>query len=112
MKKDIASQNVCVVFYEVMEWSRGNVSLEKRLCEYREKCSLFFLIFLYCFQRCVSVKIFAEIGFCWKREKVLLGGERFAVVLKRTQICLFFNRVFVLSELSWCPHNPLLTVGC
>ena len=67
--------------------------------------------FLYCFQRCISVKIFAEIGFCWEREKVLLGRERFAVVLKRTEICLFFNRVFVLSDLSWYQHNPLLTVG-
>lgn len=37
------------VFPEVMEWSRGNVSLEKRLCEHREKCSLIIFIFLFCF---------------------------------------------------------------
>lgn len=73
-------------FYEVMEWSRGNVSLEKRLCEYREKCSLFFL---YCFQRCVSVKIFAEIGFCWEREKVLLGREICCCFEKNRDLLVF-----------------------
>ena len=37
----------CCGFYEVMEWSRDNVLLEKRLCEHREKCGCVILIFVF-----------------------------------------------------------------
>ena len=75
MKKDIASQNVCAVFYEVMEWSRGNVSLEKRLCEYREKCSLFILIFCIVFSAVFLLKYLQRSGFVG-RERKYCWGER------------------------------------
>lgn len=39
------SKSFCV-FSEVMEWSRDNVLLEKRLCEHREKCGCVILIFV------------------------------------------------------------------
>ena len=90
----------------MVECSRGNISLGKTLCEHKEMCSLFILIFVL-FRRCVFVKIFADSGFLKGEEKRVWNVLKRMVFLKVIEIWLFFNRVFVLSEMGWYPQNPL-----
>ena len=64
----------------------------------------FFVLF---FGAVFSLKFLQIRVFLKVEEKRVWNVLKRMVFLKVTEIWLFFNRVFVLSEMGWYPQNPL-----